>query len=378
MQGCNKIKIVVLGTRGFPNIQGGVESHCHNLYSRLRKKGCKVIVLGRQPYIGSDVINCDGVRLLPLACSKNKYTEALLHTLRGVLLARRIRPDILHFHAIGPSLLVPLARLLGFKVVMTHHGPDYKREKWGIVAKTVLKLGESLGSRWANEIICISESIADSIKNKYKRQVHIIPNGVQMPENVTSIDVLKKYSLTANKYILAVGRLVPEKGFRNLIEAFSRSHLDDWKLVIVGDADHETPYSRQLKSKAANSNKVVLTGFIQGDALNEIYFHAGLFVLPSYYEGLSIALLEALSYGLSVLVSDIAPNREVGLGEDRYFAVGNEEALAKKLDCWIKSGPLSDEEQTKQIKMVREKYNWDDVAEQVLQVYKDAFVGRND
>lgn len=376
MQGCNKIKIVVLGTRGFPNIQGGVESHCHNLYSRLRKKGCKIIVLSRQPYIGSDAINCNGVRLLPLACSRNKYTEAFSHTMRGVLLARRIRPDILHFHAIGPSLFIPLSRLLGIKAVMTHHGPDYKRAKWGRLAKAVLKLGERLGCKYANQVIAISSGIKAQVKNNFGRDAYVIPNGIEIPERARETAYIESLGLSPSRYILAVGRFVPEKGLHNLISSFSNLQTD-WKLVIAGDADHETPYSRRLKSQTADNSNVVLTGFIQGNALNEIYSHAGLFVLPSYYEGLPIALLEALSYGLSVLVSDIAPNREVGLDENRYFPVENEEALAEKLDQWIKKGPLSNEEQDKQIEMLRQRYNWDNVAEQVLQVYKNVLVERS-
>jgi len=376
MQRRNRIKIVVLGTRGFPNIQGGVESHCHNLYPRLRKKGCKVIVLARQPYTGSDVINCDGVRLVPLPCSKNRCTEALFHTWRGVVLAKRIRPDIVHFHAIGPSLFVPLARLLGMKVVMTHHGADYRRAKWGWLAKAVLKLGERLGCKYANQIIAISAGIKTQVREKFHRETHLIPNGAQIPIRTKKMAYIESLGLTPDRYILSVARFVPEKGLHDLISVFS-SLQTGWKLVIAGDADHETPYSRRLKSQAANNSKVVLAGFIQGNALNEIYSHAGLFVLPSYHEGLPIALLEALSYGLSVLVSDIAPNREVGLDKNRYFTVGDEEELAKQLDHWIKKGAPSDEEQAKRIEMVRQKYNWDNVAEQVLQVYENILGARS-
>jgi len=374
MQKCKKIKVVVLGTRGFPNIQGGIETHCHNLYSRLNEKGCKVIVLGRQPYTKSDVINCNGARVLPLTSSKNKYTEAFSHTLRGVLFTRRIRPDIVHFHAIGPSLFVPLARLFGMKVVMTHHGPDYRRAKWGWLAKTVLKLGERFGCKYANQIIAISSGIKTHIKDKFNKDAYLIPNGIEPTEPAKESIYIKSSGLTCGKYVLAVARFVPEKGLHNLISAFSNIQTD-WKLVIVGDADHETVYSRQLKSQAADSSKVVLTGFIQGNALNEIYSHAGLFVLPSYYEGLPIALLEALGHGLSVLVSNIVPNKEVGLDEDRYFAVGNEEDLSRKLYQWIKVGRLSGEEQVKQVEFIKQKYNWDKIAVQVRQVYEDTLAG---
>jgi len=371
----NKIKLVVLGTRGFPGIQGGVESHCHNLYPRLSKKGCRVIVFSRRPYTNSDVINCEGVRLLPLRCPENKYTEAFLHTLRGVLLARRVRPDIIHFHAIGPSLLVPLARLLGMKVVVTHHGPDYRRAKWGWLAKTVLKLGERFGCKYANQIITISSGIKAQIKKKFGKNAHLIPNGITLPERATESIYIKSLGLTRGKYILAVARFVPEKGLHNLISAFS-SLRTDWKLVIAGDADHETPYSRKLKSKAMDNSKIVLTGVVQEHALNEIYSHAGLFVLPSYYEGLPIALLEALSYGLSVLVSDIDPNKEIGLSDNRYFPVGNEDVLAQKLNYWMQRAPLSKEDQAKQIEMIRQRYNWDKIAEQVYKVYEETLAAK--
>jgi len=374
MSKCNKMKLVVVGTRGFPNVQGGVESHCCNLYPRLSKKGCKVIVLSRQPYTSPGVTNYQGVRLLPLVCSRKQYAEAFSHTLRGVLLARRIRPDIVHFHAIGPSLFVPLARLLGMKVVITHHGPDYKRAKWGWLAKTVLKLGERLGCKYANQITAVSSGIKTDIKEKFGKDAHLIPNGIVFTERTKESMYIRSLDLTAGKYILAVARFVPEKGLHDLISAYSNLQTD-WKLVIAGDADYETPYSRQLKSQAADNSNIVLTGFIQGEALNEIYSHAGLFVLPSYHEGLPIALLEALSYGLSVLVSDIAPNKEVELDENRYFPVGNEQVLTQRIKDMMSKGTLSNQEKAKQVEMVRQKYNWDNIAEQVLKVYEKTLAG---
>ena len=161
-----QLKIAVLGTRGFPNVQGGVEVHCENLYSRLAKNACEVVVFIRRPYVDTGCDNYEVVKLVPLFCPKNKFLEAFLHTLCGVFVAKKNHPDILHIHAIGPSLFVPLARLLGMKVVMTNHGPDYKRKKWGRLAKIVLALGENLGARYANSVICISESIAERFKKK--------------------------------------------------------------------------------------------------------------------------------------------------------------------------------------------------------------------
>lgn len=364
------MKIVVLGTRGFPNIQGGVEMHCQHLYPRLAKMGLDITVCTRVHYLTRPFkSDWKGVKFINIRCPRSKSLEAIVHTTLAVFRARLIHADIAHIHSIGPSLLVPLAKLMGLKVIMTHHGPDYERAKWGWLAKAVLRLSERIGCTYADQIIAISAGIKTHIKRKFNRDAHLIPNGVEIPEPTEKTDYIESIGLTPNKYCLAVGRFVPEKGLDDLISAFSSLHTD-WKLAIAGDADHKTSYSRRLKSLMANNSKIVITGSIQGNYLNEIYSHAGLFVLPSYYEGFPIVTLEALSYGLPVLLSDIAPNKEIGLDENRYFPVGNKEALAEKMDCWLKNSSLSNEERTEQIEMVRQKYNWDDIAEQVLQVYK--------
>lgn len=362
------MKIAVLGTRGFPNVQGGVETHCENLYPLLIKRGCEVVVFTRKPYVNTKLYNYKGVKLIHLPCPKHKFLEAFLHTFYGIFAARKINPDILHIHAIGPSLFTPLARLLGIKVVITNHGSDYKRKKWNKFAKIVLKLGEFFGSKWSNAIICISEFIAQNVRQKYKRKVAIIPNGVAIPQILKSETALKKFDLEKRKYILAVGRFVPEKGFHDLINAFYKLYTKNWKLVIVGKADHEDKYSLELKKKARENPSVILTGFLTRQSLQELYSHAGLFVLPSYYEGLPIALLEALSYGLSCIVSDIPANREVKLSESRFFKTGDIQELTGKIDNFI-NNPLSEEEKSRQISATAEQYNWEKISDMTLLVY---------
>jgi len=362
------MKIAVLGTRGFPGVQGGVEAHCEKLYPRLAKLGCEITVFTRKPYINPQIKRYKDVGLVSLNCPKSKSLEAIAHTLKGAFVAKKITPDILHIHAIGPSLFIPLARILGMRVVMTNHGPDYKRKKWGLFAKLVLKLGERLGSCFANEIICISEVIADEIKRKYNRGAHIIPNGVEIPKILESEEMLGKYSLKKGKYILTVGRFVPEKGFVDLIDAFENARLGDWKLVIVGSADHESEYSRTLKEKAGKNQNVVLTGFLSGTPLQELYSHAGLFVIPSYYEGLPIVLLEAMSYGLLCLASDIPANHCLALPDENYFAAGDIKQLSEKLRDFAKKS-LSPEQKSNHVEMVRQMYDWDRIAKETLKVY---------
>lgn len=370
------MKIIVLGTRGFPDVQGGVEAHCENLYPQIVNKGCEVVVLTRKPYTKLNIDTYKGVKLIPLPCPKNKFLEAFLHTFIGVITAKRFSPDILHVHAIGPSLFIPVARLLGLKVVMTNHGPDYQRKKWGKLAKTVLKLSERLGSVWANNIICISGTIADHIKRKYNRSATIIPNGVTMMNVLQSDAALKKYQIKKGKYILAVGRFVPEKGFHDLIDAFNQfsiacpwSTTDGWKLVIAGCADHEDKYSMSLQEMACKNNNIILTGFLTREPLQELYSNAGLFVIPSYYEGLPIVLLEAMSYGLPCIASDIPANRNVEMPRNRFFKAGDIEMLTKKIKEFA-DRPLSEEEKKGQIHMIEERYNWSKIANQTVDVYE--------
>ena len=377
------MRIIVLGTRGFPHVQGGVEVHCQNLYSQLVKLGCEIIVFTRKTYVDVSIKEYKGVKLVALPSIRHKSLEAFLHTFTGILAALRYAQDILHIHGIGPSLFTPLARILGIKVVITSHGSNYKHLKWGKFAKLILRFGELLGIFYANEVIAISENIADEIKKKYNRDVTVIPNGVTVQKILQTEDALKKYHLEKGKYLLAVGRFVPEKGFHDLIDAYCRLPLsrseerktkdenwekeEEWKLVIVGRADHEDKYSSDLKIMAGRNSNIVLTGFLTGEPLQELYSHAGLFVLPSYYEGLPIALLEALSYGLSCIASDIPSNRNM-VSTTRLFEAGNVKALAGAIRKF-KGKPLSKEERNAQRRMVTERYDWGKIADRTIEVY---------
>ena len=362
------MKIAVTGTRGFPNVQGGVESHCEHLYPYIAEKGCEITVFGRKPYMNSGAVSYKGVNIVPLDCPQNKFLEAIVHTFKSMLEARKISPDLIHVHAVGPSLFVPMARLLGLKVVVTNHGPDYMRKKWPLPAKIFLKFCERMGIYFANEVITISENIHDDILTKYGRESTVLPNGVDIPQPAETDDFIRRCGLERLKYILSVGRFVPEKGFDDLIDAYNACGLDDWKLVIVGDADHEDTYSRGLKSRTRGMKNVILTGFLKGQPLHEIYSHAGLFVLPSYYEGLPIVLLEAMSYGLSCIASDISANRNVNLEENRFFKTGDIKAISKKIEEYIHK-PWKEEEKQKQINMISSKYNWRNIAEETFKVY---------
>ena len=260
------MKIVVIGTRGIPFVQGGVETHCEELYPRLVGLNHEVHLIRRTCYVppGDNLTEYKGVQLHNVYTVRKITTETILHTFLAVLWARKHGTDILHIHAIGPAIFTPFARLLGLKVVFTHHGPDYDRAKWGLIAKFVLKVGERLGTTFANEIIVISEVIKDLLERKYKRyNTNLVFNGVNPPIFSSKTDFIESLGLKSHKYVFTLGRFVEEKGFDFLIKAFNDLNQNEYRLVIAGDADHEIPYTKQLK-RLAGMNNVVLPGFITG------------------------------------------------------------------------------------------------------------------
>lgn len=356
------MKIVVTGTRGIPNIMGGVETHCEELFPRIAAKGFDITVMRRKSYVQDTLTEYQGVKLLDIETPKKKSFEAIIHTFKAILKAKIQKADLIHIHAIGPALLVPMARLLGMKVVFTHHGPDYDRDKWGLMAKTMLKLGERMGTKYANEVIVISSVINNILIQKYGRNdCHLIYNGVPEPEICELPEYFKELGIEKGKYILGMCRFVPEKNLHHLVEAFSRIDTQGYKLVLAGDTDFEDEYSLRLK-KLAREQGVILTGFVKGKKLHSLLSNAHHYVLPSSHEGLPIALLEAMSYKLPVIVSDIPANKEIGLAEEIYFPVGNIEALTDKLQKAINK-PFY------RIEYDMKKYNWNLISEQVIYIY---------
>lgn len=355
-----------------PHVQGGVEKHCQELYPRLVERGFDVTVFGRKGYVPPSPFEFRGVKVIPLWTPRKKSLEAIVHTTYGVLwLACRGQGfDLLHIHAIGPSLTAPLARRLGLRLVITNHGPDYDRQKWGAVAKCMLRRGEALGARQAHVVVAVSQHIKNLLQERYHRAAVYIPNGVEAPQRPPPGRVLEAFNLAAKRYILTVGRFVPEKGFHDLLAAYGRLETD-WKLAIVGDADHEDAYSRGLKKKAGQTPGVVMTGFQKGLALAELYANAGLFVLPSYHEGLPIVGLEAMSYDLPMLISDIPANTEIARPEE-LFEVGDVAALADKLKAFLEDPSLLLNPEIKFLKKRRlaEEFDWEVIADQTARVYR--------
>ncbi|MHA2938271.1 glycosyltransferase family 4 protein [Vibrio sp. RC27] len=365
-------QIAVIGLRGIPGIMGGIETHCEKLYPLVKEldPDLDITVYCRKSYV-FDRIPYKGINRISIFSTKNKNIETLLHTFLSILHARFIKNiRIVHIHAIGPGLLSPFAKLLGMKVIVTHHGADYNRQKWGPFAKFALKAGEFLCVKFASRVLIVSNSLSNKLSAVYKSDnMFFVPNGVKNIEfepSACSIDddVL---SLINNDnspgYILAVGRLVPEKGYHDLVEAYKKLTNKKYKLVIVGDADHPNFYSKGLI--ANQSDDILFLGRRSGATLDILYRKASLFILPSYHEGLPVVALEAVSYGLPILLSNIDENSDIGLNHPSYFNVGNVDELSAKLGVDNFDAYKSDYE------IILDKYDWKKIAKSLVGHYED-------
>ena len=301
--------------------------------------------------------------------------EAFVHTLLAVLRARLLGPEIVHLHAIGAGYAVACARMLGLRVVFTHHGLDYQREKWGPFARLILRGGEFLAIRFASQLIFVSNAVAADVERRLGRGGTVIWNGVREPDSTADdLVLLGQWGLASKRYILQVSRTVPEKRQLDLIESFAAAELPGWHLVLVGAIDG-LPYARAVQARAAKTPGIVLAGFQSGAALTTLYVNAGFFVLPSSLEGLPIALLEALSHGLPVIASDIAANREIGLEERHYFPLGDIPSLTRHLERFAAEPP--DPSRAEEVKRwALERFSWSAAAQKTMEVYHLA-LGRN-
>jgi glycosyltransferase involved in cell wall biosynthesis len=365
------MKIFILGQKGIPALGGGVETHVDNLATRLSKLGHSVFAYTRNSYSDKNIKEYKGVKLISLPSVNTKSLDAISHTFLACLdfIFKRRKADIIHFHSIGPASLIWLIKLFRpkTKVFFTFHSQCYYNSKWGKLAKLYLSFGEKIGCKLADELIVVSKSLKEYVKNKYGRETIYIPNGVEIPKIFKANKIKEKWNLNEGSYILSVSRIVKNKGLEYLIEAYKNLNTNK-KLVIVGDGG----YKEELMKLADKNENIIFTGRQSGEVLNELYSNANLFVQPSEAEGLSISLLEAVSYKLPVLISNIDANIEV-MGEDSFnFENKNSDDLKFKLESFLNKE--NQESLDKNIKIVYNKlvseYNWDNIINKVIELYK--------
>jgi len=371
------MKIFFIGQKGIPSVSGGVEKHVEDLSTRLVKAGHEVYAYTRFNYSGQDLKEYKGVKLISLPNINSKHLSAISQTFMACLnLIFKQKPDVIHFHSIGPSSLIWLIKLFKPKtpVIATFHTKCYYHKKWGSFARWFLRLSEKACCLFSDELITVSKSLKEYTDKKYKRLSYYIPNGVNANGNYEA-EIIKKWGLEKDNYIVSVSRLVRHKGIQYLIKAYKNIETNK-KLVIVGDSAHTDNYVKELKELAKGNPNIIFTGNQSGKALSELFSNAYLFVQPSESEGLSIALLEAMSFGKAVLVSDILENKEAtgGIG----FSFKNKEIkdLEKKLKYLIENFRLVNEKANESRERVKKHYNWENIVREILVIYNKAIIDK--
>jgi glycosyltransferase involved in cell wall biosynthesis len=363
------MRVAMIGQKGIPATHGGVERHVQELSVRLCQAGHQVLVYNRHSYMPEEISEFRGVRVVTLPSVATKHLDAISHVTLCTLHALAAGADIVHYHAIGPALLSWLPRLRGTAVVVTIHGRDWQRPKWGPTASAALRCGEWMAMHAPEETIVVSESLTRQLAQTYGRSARFIPNGIAIEENEDTT-ILDELGLEADRYILFASRLVPEKGAHYLMEAYQTAGIE-MPLVIAGDSSFSSDYVRTLHAACANGH-VILPGFVYGERLAALFARAALFVLPSDVEGLPIVLLEALGHGTPVLASDIDPNREVLGVLGRTFRAGDVDDLRRQLTASLADLPSMREQARRASPFIRRVYDWDSVTTQTIAVYEHA------
>lgn len=374
------MKIAMIGHKRIPSREGGVEIVVEELAKRMVQQGHSVDAYNRKGHHVSGKIYSDlqdvkrkdykGIHIKTVPTFQNGKLNAIVYSFVATIQALFGKYDVIHYHAEGPCAMLWIPKLFGIRTVATIHGLDWQRAKWGGFATKVLMFGEKMAAKHADEIIVLSKNVQEYFKDTYGRDVTYIANGVNRPEAREAKVIKEKYGLDENEYILFLARVVPEKGLHYLVEAFKNIDTDK-KLVIAGGSSHTNDYFDQICKEAESDSRIIMTGFVQGEELEELYSNAYVYVLPSDIEGMPLSLLEAMSYGNCCLVSDIPENKEVVREYGITFAKGNVVDLQEKLQQVIENKKEVFAYKTTASDYICKKYSWAKITEDTLNLYSN-------
>lgn len=369
------LKIAMIGHKRIPGREGGVEIVVNEISTRLVSKGHQVEAYNRRGanasgkefrhHVGKEY---QGIKIITIPTFEGRSLNAIVYAFLASIRALFGNYDVLHYHAEGPCAMLWIPKLFRKRIVVTIHGLDWQRSKWGGFASAVIKFGEWLANRYADEIIVLSDNIKKYFRDVYGRETIYIPNGISRPEKKEADIIADKWNLHKDEYILFLARLVPEKGIHYLIEAYKQLKTDK-KLVISGCISRGDEYIEGLIRMADQNKDIIFTDFVGGRDMEELFSNAYLFILPSDVEGMAMGLLEAMSYGNCCLVSDISENLEVIEDKAVAFEKGNITDLKRKMEQLLTDKTQVEIYKAQAADFICEKYNWDKVVEQTIKVY---------
>lgn len=371
-----KLNIAMLGHKRIPSREGGVEIVVEELSTRMAEQGHAVTCYNRKghhvsgkEFDSQTLLEYKGVKLKNVITIDKKGLAAMTSSFFGAVKAAFGKYDVVHFHAEGPCAMIWIPRLFGKRCVCTVHGLDHQRAKWTGFAKKYILFGEKMAVKFADEMIVLSRGVQEYFQKVYGRKTVFIPNGVTMPENKRADLITSEFGLQKDEYILFLGRIVPEKGIRYLVEAFKQVDTDK-KLVIAGGSSDTEEFLNELKDVAKADERIVFTGFVQGQLLEELYSNAYIYTLPSDLEGMPLSLLEAMSYGNCCLVSDIAECVEVVEDKAVTFAKSSVADLKEKMQWLCDNHEAVLKYKGEAAEFICGKYNWNEIVDRTLELYR--------
>ena len=372
----DKLNIAMLGHKRIPSREGGIEIVVEELSTRMVKLGHQVTCFNRKghhvsgsEFDGSQLSEYEDVKLKQVWTLDKKGLAAMTSSLSAAIKAAFGKYDVVHFHAEGPCAMLWIPKVFGKRCIATIHGIDWQRAKWGGFASKYIKFGEKVAAKYADEIIVLSEGVQKYFMDTYGRKAVFIPNGVNRPVIREPKFIKEQFGLIKDSYLLFLGRLVPEKGISYLIKAFKQTDTDK-KLVIAGGSSDTDEFLLELKKLAKDDKRIIFTGFVQGQLLEELYSNAYVYALPSDLEGMPLSLLEAMSYGNCCVVSDIAECAEVVEDKAVVFQKSNVEQLMEKLQDLCNHPEKVKLYKKSASNFICQKYNWDDVVDKTVALYQ--------
>ena len=373
------MKIAMIGHKRVPSREGGVEVVVTELSTHMAAMGQDVVCYNRwEPSVQKDMPKKDeyqGVQLRRVRTFERASLNAIVYsffaTLRAIF-SRRY--DVIHIHAEGPASMAVLTHLFRVPTVVTIHGLNWQCAKWGGFATRFLRFGEKMAARYADDLIVLSRGNAQYFRDTYGRDSRLIPNGITVRPPAPPREIAERWGLKKDGYVLFLARITPEKGLHHLLDAYQTLNTR-MPLVLAGPLTPQTDYIVKVCEQAAKDDRVLTTGFVSGTTFEELMSNAAVYVLPSDVEGMSISLLEALSYGRRCLVSDIPENRDVAGSYARYFEKGNAQSLAGALGAML-CEPDDPQAAEKRMQYVRDTFDWDAVTQSTIDVYQSAIEKR--
>lgn len=372
----NRMKILMIGHKRIPSREGGIEIVVEELSTRMVQKGHDVTCYNRgghhvsgKEFDGNCQTTYKGVKLKTVLTIDKRGLAAMSSSFFGAVKAALGRFDVVHFHAEGPCAMLWIPKLFGKRCIATVHALDHQRAKWGKFARMYIMMGEKCAVKFADEIIVLSEGVRKYFKDIYNRETVFIPNGVNRPTIREAELITENYGLKKDEYILYLGRIVPEKGLKYLIEAYKDIQTDK-KLVIAGGSSDSASFYNEMKELAKGDERILFTDFVQGQLLDELYSNAYVYTLPSDLEGMPLSLLEAMSYGNCCLVSDIEECAAVVEDKAVVFKKSDVGDLREKLQMLCDDERLVLSYKTGVADFVCDKHDWDVVTVKTLQLYR--------